>query len=206
MTAKLAWINTVLLVLAGIGLFVQNTRIHRLEQRLDQVAQMPRTAPADRPQARLRPMAALPATPETAAVATPAGDGPNVATIDDHLWSESGRAAIDDVVAERETRERDQMRERWQQLQAHRIDQAITTLTEEHGLDEGQADDLHGIVTDYLDARSSRWQRMRDPNFDPAAFQDEMRQARATAVERVEAILGPEGFTSVEEAMGRGRF
>ena len=202
MAAKLVWVNLVFVGLAIVAIGMQQIRLDRLERRLAEVS----AAPAAGPRPSRAPRSAPAVQPM--AVASRAFDGRpeagDIAVVDDHLWSESGREAIRDVVEERDEQERDQMRERWQQMREYRINQLVDELAEELELNESDADAMHTILTDYMEIRSSRWQRMREADFDPATFEAEMQRARTTMQDQVRELVGDDGLTALEERM-RGR-
>ncbi|MEM6925333.1 MAG: hypothetical protein AAF602_00275 [Myxococcota bacterium] len=205
MAAKLGWINLALLVCVLGGMFVQQTRLDRLEERVVTLSQPgPAKAPGRQqamPSARMRPM-------EVASRASaPAPDGNDIAAVEDHLWSDDGREAIRDVVEERDAEERDRMRARWEQMREYRVTRVVEDLAEELQLSDADQASLQALISDYSAARSTRWQRMRDDDFDPAAFEAEMEDARTTMEEGVEAVIGAEGLAALQERMqGRRPF
>lgn len=183
------------------------TRLAELEAR---VAAMPHAVPTRVPtrgpapaMARPRPGAAMPA------IAPPAGDAPPPsdarAVVDDHLWSEEGRAAIDDVVAAREAERHAKERARWRAFAEARTDRFADDLAEELDLDDGTAEALRGVLHTHREARSARWERMHDADADPSTMEAEAEAARAAFEADVVALIGQDGFAVLDEKLSSRR-
>ncbi|MEO0605345.1 MAG: hypothetical protein AAF211_28200 [Myxococcota bacterium] len=205
MAAKLGWINLALLVCVLGGMFVQQTRLDRLEEHMATLSQ-PGPAKA-RARQQAMPSARIAPIEVASRASAPESDGTDVAAVDDHLWSDDGREAIRDVVEERDAEERDRMRERWEQMREYRVTRVVDDLAEALQLSDADQASLQALLSDYSAARSTRWQRMRDDDFDPAAFEAEMEEARSTMEDGVEAVIGADGLAALQERMqGRRPF
>ncbi len=209
MRDRLPMLNTVLLVVLLVAAAAQGVTLSSLGERLDAVeasavdkrpvpsvtASAP-DAPRTMPHVRSpRPAAGTSAAPERV--------GKDRAVIDDHLWSDEGRAAIDDVVESRETSQREAMRARWRELSAVRTERAVERVVDELQLDETTAGALVARVTTYAEERSSRWRRLHDGDADMTALHDEGEESRANFERDVEELLGTEGLTVLLGAMER---
>jgi ribosomal protein S13 len=125
------------------------------------------------------------------------------AKIDDHLWSEEGRAAIDDVVTAREEQEREQSRQRWQQLNDYRVQKAVQTVTDQLALEADIEAQLESVIGTYMDQRSQRWRRMHDSTADPVEVQKEHEAAREDFESSVVSLVGDDGLDVVKGALER---
>ena len=114
----LPFVNTAALVVVAGGLVYVGAQVTATSKRLEQLAQLESASPT----------AALSATGIDAHARPPshrrddvitgssASGAPVEAAIDEHLWSEEGRAVIEDVVESRRQEERQRHGERWRQM------------------------------------------------------------------------------------------
>lgn len=192
--------QTALLVVALLGIGLQQRRIGRLESEMVALQSRGDRAPTvlevrgadrtrgDAAQVRQRLRALQAAAP------VPEGEAPVAAKIDDHLWSDEGRAVIDDVVQAREEQERERRGNRFRQMAELRRDRMIDRAREDYDLDDAQADQLRDALTAYGEERREIWRAMRgDGDVDAAALMDRGEQAEAAMRTRLEAVLGEEG-------------
>ncbi len=199
---RLMWVQSALLLAVTAGLVWTGARLSALEGRLAALEQAPApqaavSAPTVRRGARAhRPEATIAAAPAIQAVAP---------AIEDHLWSDDGRAAIDDVVAEREERERERWRERWQQMMQHQTDKALSQVASELALDEATTGELRDLVTAWMEDRSARWRQMKEDDVDFVALQEQAESARERFEQDVTALIGEDGLEALESALESGR-
>jgi len=128
------------------------------------------------------------------------------AAIDDHLWSEEGRAVIEDVVETRRQEERERHGERWRQMAEFRTSRAADQVAEELDLSEGDTEALQQILTLYMEQRSTRWRAMHDGDSDPEKIHKEAEEARAAFEEDVIALVGEAALPTVTSAIERRHF
>ncbi|MCB9666114.1 MAG: hypothetical protein H6732_18545 [Alphaproteobacteria bacterium] len=212
MADRLAWVQTALLVGALAGVGALHLRVSALEDELaarpaPPQATVARAEPAPKPARSVPPAPGFaPPPPSGHAAATQAAPhGAPAAALDDHLWSEQGRAAIDDVVAQREAQEREQMRSRFQQMMAYRTERAVEAVGDELDLSAAEAEGLRALVSGYLEQRGERWRQMHEGEVDVPKLQAEADAAREAFEKEVTTRFGEEGLDALREAMERGR-
>lgn len=201
----------VLVALVGSNLWL-TSRVSALETRLAETAAVaaaadvraaarPRAIKGDRP-AR----AVVTASPAVVPAGT-SGSPVDAAVVDDHLWSEEGRAAIDDVVAEREEREGERRAQRWIAMRDARNAQVIEQVSEKLSLSEEDSEELRGIVEDFMERRGEIWQAMKsEGEVDMAALVRQSDQDKADFDADLVELLGDEGATLVQESFGKRGF
>lgn len=203
--------QTALLIVVLLGIGLQQRRIGRLEAEVVALGARPARGPTtiavqgpgEGGMQRMRGRGPMPAM-RMAAQAD--GAEPVAREIDDHLWSEEGRAVIDDVVQAREEQERERRGDRWRQMAEVRRDRMIEKARADFDLDDGQVEDLRDVLTSYGEKRRELWQQMRgDGEVDAAKLMDQGEQARETMQARLGEILGEEGAEALLGEM-RGPF
>lgn len=201
--------QTGLLLLALAGMGIQQRRLARLESDVVALQARPERAPttiavqgaAPLPE-RIRRRAGGPMGAMRGQLPVEEG-APVEAKIDDHLWSEEGRAVIDDVVQQREEQERERRGDRWRQMAQVRQDRMIDRAREDYDLDDTQVDDLRQALTSYGEKRREIWRQMRgDGEVDAGSLMDQGEQAREAMRTRMDEILGEE---AAEELLGQMR-
>lgn len=217
MADRVTWLNTALLVLSLGGVGALHLRVSALEQGAAlpgaalraPAARMAGTQGMGAAADRAHLMGAPPPMPRSPAAlaeapAAPEGVGTQVA-IEEHLWSEEGRAAIDDVVAQREQQEREQMRARFQQMMQFRTDRAVEAVADRLDLPAKETEALRALVTGYMEARGERWRQMHDGDVDVPKLQEEAEAAREAFERDVVERVGEEGLEALREGLDRGR-
>ena len=203
-----------LTILTLLAVAVVGVRQQGLSQRLAVLEAQPATAPAAQ-SAAMRPerrqaMRAMRMGAEAASSGAPAsGEAPaGEEVIQDALWSEEGRSAIDEVVAEREEAERARQSERWQKMRQRYTERAVDDLADEYQLTDAVADELVTLLNDYSDIRTQRWEAMQsDEEVDLDALEAESEAAREKLEADITALAGAEVYEALEEMYrgGRGR-
>jgi hypothetical protein len=145
-----------------------------------------------------RPMlAAAPA----AAPSNGANSPVDAAVVDDHLWSDEGRAAIDDVVTEREEREGERRAQRWIAMRDARNNQMIEKAADQLSLNDSDTDALRGIVEGYMERRGELWQQMKgEGEIDMPALLRKSDQDREDFDADLVELLGADDATLVQES------
>lgn len=204
-------VQAVLLVIAMAGLVWTNGRLRALNTRVQSLEHArqhrgPGGLQTDRPhrrgpgpsaghgvargrQASVRPSSEAQLTAEQAS--------PNA----DILWTEDGRAAIDDVLTEREERRAEMRTERWQQMRELRIQRAVDRAVQDLELSDDDAASLQAIMTTFSEARGDRWRKMHDGDADPAKLLEEGERARERFETELVDLLGEDGAEQVRGMM-----
>lgn len=202
-------IQTAVLLLALLGLGVLSARVSALETRLDEATatqrgpdlavQLPRQRPPRDARSPRSPRMRMPLQ----------ADGSEAvieAKVEDQLWSEQGRAAIDDVVEERDQRAQEKRSERWRKMGEVRRERLVEELTEELDLDEVTADAVLSALTTAGEARGELWRKMRgDEDVDPASLVDAREAIKAQLEADLTEAIGEEAARSTLARM-RGPF
>ena len=131
--------------------------------------------------------------------------GSTEAVVDEHLWSEGGRAAIDDVVEEREEIERERRSERWQKMMQYRVDQTVDAVVEQRKLSPRQTEQVEEVLATFTETRSTLWRAMHNDEIEPAEFH-EQRDALDVQLEAdLTELIGADGYAVVLQEMENNR-
>jgi len=207
--------QSVLLGLTVISVLYLGSRVQQLEARVDALQAAPAASEAaavasleaERRDA-VAASASLSRDRAAGAVWSPepsGGDGADVNTIDDHLWSEGGRQAIGDVVEEREEADRERRTERWQQMMQYRTKQAVGVVSDDLDLSEDDTAQVTTLVDAYMEARSQRWRKMNDgDDVDFAEIESEYEESREQIEQDLVEVIGEDGLEQLREELRRG--
>jgi len=128
-----------------------------------------------------------------------------VTRIDDHLWSESGREAIGDVVEEREEADRERISNRWKRMSEYRTRKAVDAVSEQLDLSAEQTEEVMALVADYMEVRGSRWKKMSaDEDVDIEALEREYETAKEAVEQDLIGVLGEDGLELLREEIKSG--
>jgi hypothetical protein len=217
-TTPWMWAQTGLLGATLLALLFTTSRIGSLEERLDaletpgteasqQAAHSPKAARPGTPTGRLAPVdrpgqRAVAGALGSAASAVKSKTAPE---LEEHLWTEDGRAAIADVVEERSYEERQRRSERWEQMAAYHTQRTVDEVADTLDLDASTTEQVQQMLSDYQTARSDRWRKMHhEEDVDPVALHEEGERERENFERELTEVLGTDGFAVLEETMNRG--
>lgn len=193
-TPKTWWMVQAVAMVALLGMTVwSHLRIGALEARLSErpteasAASVPaRTDSLVRRDRRVDPAEAFSGRVQA--------DPPPMGNPVDELWTEEGRAAIDDVVTERQERQRERRSERWQAMIEARTDRMVERMSAELDLTSADAESVRDLMLDYTEARGALWRQMRsDEDVDAAAMVLEAERVREAFGQSLADLLGEEG-------------
>ena len=128
-----------------------------------------------------------------------------VTRIDDHLWSESGREAIGDVVEEREEADRERISNRWKRMSEYRTRKAVDSVAEQLDLSAEQTEEVTALVADYMEIRGSRWKKMSaDEDVDIEVLEREYETAKESVEQDLVGVLGEDGLELLRKEIKSG--
>jgi len=189
-------LNTALLVFIAAGVVGLGVRQSAIDTRVaaveDRLSQAPTQGPANRP-------ARHPRTAQDLAAGQPTTDpAVQAAELDDMMWSDEGRAAIDDVVAEREHADALRKRAQWRKMKEFQTERAVNQVADDYDLTNDQVDGIMGALTDFMDAQTVMWTAMQaGPDVDMTPLSEELEAKGAEIEARLIRIAGQEVFDAL---------